>query len=162
MTYDPHLDGTLGYFAVRRHQRIALLRAGKGSIGPRNEAEWLIWQMDAVPCRDDPSRPVKAQRVRQLVFEAARLTGQPVADLLGRGKRKRLARTRQAVAWVARQEWGYSLQTIARGLCRTDHTTARHAIQTMAGLQGRIGPSSQLVSQLTASARTLGLYSEAA
>lgn len=162
MTYDPAADGFLGYQFAIDHARERLLRAGQATrIPPRNEREWLLWRMDWVP-KADPEKPGKVERVRRLALASCRILDVPPEELFGDHRPARIARIRQAVAYVARRDWGYSFPVIALGLCRKDHTTIMYAVEAIRRRVGMVGPSSGFVQRIQLIARNLDLYEEAA
>ena len=67
-------------------------------------------------------------RVADIIAAASRMTGIPVADITGRSRVQRLARVRQAIAYVAaKQDDRMSYPQIGRILGR-DHSTILHSI----------------------------------
>ncbi|MDP1628842.1 MAG: helix-turn-helix domain-containing protein [Parvibaculum sp.] len=65
-------------------------------------------------------------------------TGLTLAALRGKSRTRRLARPRQLGMWLARMTTPLSFPAIAHRWHRDDHTTAIHAVRTVAGWQGEL------------------------
>jgi hypothetical protein len=98
--------------------------------------------------------------VETLAHATARAFGYSSAEFMGKRKNQRIARTRQALAYVARQMWGFSFPTIAAGLHRSDHTTIMYAVRVVEKRRSTIGPTRHAVKRIQTLAKKIDFYSE--
>lgn len=85
--------------------------------------------------------------VHQIAAIAAELTGFSIAEIVGPGSARDLARTRFAVEWVARTEHGRSYPEIGQRLGR-DHTSVMHGVRRAVELRRTDAEFYQLCEQL--------------
>lgn len=83
---------------------------------------------DAVLLAGVPDEAVPRPTVRGLIGHAAAVFGVAVDEIVGRSRKRRVVRPRQAVAWVAREVTSRSFPEIGRLLGNRDHSTVIHAV----------------------------------
>ena len=97
-------------------------------------------------------------RVADIIAAASRMTGIPVADITGRSRVQRLARVRQAIAYVAaKQDDRMSYPQIGRILGR-DHSTILHSIGMAEIFRKRDPEYAKFLRQLRREARSAGHF----
>lgn len=97
-------------------------------------------------------------RVADIIAAASRMTGIPVADITGRSRVQRLARVRQAIAYVAaKQDDRMSYPQIGRILGR-DHSTILHSIGMAEIFRKRDPEYAKFLRQLRMEARNAGHF----
>lgn len=123
------------------------------------KAEFVALQEQVSKLEDQLAGRTPAQRrdlvetpVAAIVADAAAALGLSTRAITSEMREEWLQRARIAIAWTARTAHGFTYARIARGLGRTDHTTARHAIQRAEQLRRSDRPFLLLTDQLLAAA----------